>query len=158
MSSRLTQLPLIGKPSQPPPARGASAARLFQPVDAASVVFFRVAFGAILFWEVCRYFLFGWVGRYYAEPQFRFAYYGFEWLPPWPANWMHAHFAILGVLALCIAAGFLYRISTVLFFLGFTYIFLLDQSNYLNHFYMICLIGLLMIFIPAHSISRWTPG
>jgi hypothetical protein len=46
--------------------------------------------------------------------------------------------------------GLFYRVSTTLFFLGFTYIFLLDKTNYLNHFYLISLISLIMIFVPAH--------
>jgi hypothetical protein len=44
----------------------------------------------------------------------------------------------------------MYRLATTLFFLGFTYIFLLDQTNYLNHFYLISLISFLMIFMPAN--------
>jgi hypothetical protein len=45
-----------------------------------------------------------------------------------------------------------------LFFLAFTYIFLLDQATYLNHFYLISLISFLMIFLPlncAHSVDSW---
>ncbi|MDB6003186.1 MAG: hypothetical protein JWR15_173, partial [Prosthecobacter sp.] len=43
-------------------------------------------------------------------------------------------------------------------FLGFTYVFLLDETRYLNHFYLICLISFLMIFLPAHrawSVDAW---
>lgn len=46
--------------------------------------------------------------------------------------------------------GFWYRLSATLFFLGFTYVFLLEQARYLNHFYLISLISFLMIFVPAH--------
>lgn len=63
---------------------------------------------------------------------------------------MHVLWVILGLLALFIAFGFLYRISTVLFFLGFTYTFLLEQGRYLNHFYLVVLISFVMIFIPAN--------
>lgn len=34
--------------------------------------------------------------------------------------------------------------------LGFTYVFLLDRAQYLNHFYLICLSSFLMIWLPAH--------
>jgi hypothetical protein len=75
---------------------------------------------------------------------------------------MYWHFFALGVLALFILAGFLYRLSTVLFFLGFTYVFLLDQARYLNHFYLVCLISLLLVFVPAHRAmsfdARMRPG
>ena len=49
-----------------------------------------------------------------------------------------------------IAIGFLYRLSTILFFLGFSFIFLLDKTNYLNHFYLISLLSFVMIFLPAN--------
>ncbi len=125
-------------------------ARLFAPVDIASLVFFRIAFGTIMAVEVLRYFYHGWIRRYYIDPTYHFSYYGFEWVQPWPGIGMYLHFIALGALAICIAYGFWYRVSTVLFFLGFTYVFLLDQANYLNHFYLIVLISFLMIFIPAH--------
>jgi vitamin K-dependent gamma-carboxylase len=121
-----------------------------------------VAFGTIMFWEVCRYFIYDWVERYYVQPEFRFTYYGFDWLRLWSGEWMHLHFLFLGALALMIALGVLYRLSMTLFFLGFSYVFLFDQSLYLNHFYLICLISLTMIFIPAHRAvsfdARLCPG
>lgn len=53
-------------------------------------------------------------------------------------------------------------LSITLFFLGFTYWFLLDRTQYLNHFYLICLISFLMIFIPAHWMyaldAYWRPS
>ena len=49
-----------------------------------------------------------------------------------------------------------------LFCLGFSYVFLLDQANYLNHWYLICLLSFLLIFVPAHralSVDAWLrPG
>jgi len=71
---------------------------------------------------------------------------------------MYIHFIVLGVLALFITIGLFYRASTVLFFLAFSYVFLLDQARYLNHFYLIMLISFVMIFVPAHrsfSIDAW---
>src|SRR4030095_6617651 len=87
---------------------------------------------------------------YYIEPIFYFKYYGFSWVKSWPGHGMYVHFVALGLFALCIFAGFLYRISATLFFLAFTYVFLLDQTRYLNHFYLVSLISFLLIFLPAH--------
>jgi hypothetical protein len=132
--------------------------RLFAPVDLAALVYFRIAFGAIMLWEVWRYFDHGWIKRYYIDPTFYFTYYGFGWLRPWPGNGMYVHFLALGALAICVMLGLWYRLSAALFFLGFTYVFLLDQANYLNHFYLVSLISLLMIVVPAHrllSIDAW---
>src|SRR5205814_3608804 len=74
-------------------------ARLFAPVDIASLAFFRAAFGAVMLWEVWRYFNYGWISRYYIEPGFHFTYFGFDWVKPWPGDGMYYHFFALGLLA-----------------------------------------------------------
>ncbi len=124
--------------------------RFFAPIDIAALVYFRIAFGAIMFWEVQRYLSYGWVGQFYIVPKFQFTYYGLDWIQPWPGDGMYWHFYGLGALALCIVFGFWYRLSAALFFLGFTYVFLLDKTQYLNHLYLVSLVSFLMIFVPAH--------
>lgn len=124
-------------------------ARLFRPVDIASLATFRIMFGLVMLWEVWRYADKGWIGRFYLEPDFLFTYYGFGWLQPWPGDGMYWHFGLLGLLALLIAIGLCYRMASILFFLAFTYLTLLDQARYLNHFYLASLIALLMCFVPA---------
>ena len=124
--------------------------RLFTPVDIAPLVYFRILFGSIMLWEVTRYYSNDWIERYYIDPDFFFTYFGFSWIAPLPGNLMYVHFLGLGLLAMFIILGLWYRISATLFFLGFTYVFLLDQANYLNHFYLICWVSFLMIFVPAH--------
>ena len=123
--------------------------RLFRPVDNSFLIFFRIVFGAIMLWEVYRYLTAGWISRYYIEPTIYFSYYGFSWVKPWPGNGMYIHFVVLGLVAFCVLIGFFYRIAATLFFLGFSYVFLLDQTRYLNHFYLIVLISFIMIFLPA---------
>ena len=93
--------------------RGTLLSRLFAPVDIASLVYFRIAFGAIMLWEVSRSVRHGWIQRYYVDPPFHFNYYGFEWLRPWPGIGMDLHFYALGVLAIFIILGFWYRVSAV---------------------------------------------
>ncbi len=130
--------------------RTTPAERLFEPVDIASLVYFRIAFGAIMLWEVWRYFNHGWIGRYWITPTFHFTYFGFDWVRPWPGIGMYLHWVALGALAIAIMLGLWYRVTATLFFLGFTYTFLLEQARYLNHFYLICLVSFVMIFVPAH--------
>ena len=67
--------------------------------------------------EAYRYLLKGWVDHYYTVPQYHFTYPFFGWIEPWPGGWMHAHFYVLGLLGLMIAAGAAYRVATTLFFL-----------------------------------------
>jgi hypothetical protein len=122
---------------------------LFEPVDISFLVFFRVVFGGIMLWETYRYFTHGWITRYFVEPAVNFTYYGFSWVKPWPGSGMYIHFFVLGLAAACVMVGFLYRIAAPVLFLTFTYSFLLDQTRFMNHFYLVCLISFLMCFLPA---------
>ena len=90
----------------------------------------------------------GWVRELYVETPFHFPYPGFEWVHAWPGFWMHFHFVALAALALAVASGLFYRASIVLFFIGFTYVELIDQTTYLNHYYLISLLAGLMMFLP----------
>ena len=138
------------------------SAALFQPVDVASLVAFRIAFGLLMIWQVSSYVQHDWIFDQFIGPDYLFTYYGFEWLQPWPGHGMIIHFALMGVLGLAIAVGFCYRLSMALFCLGFLYVFLLDQTYYLNHFYLIALVSGLMVVVPAHRglslDARWWPS
>jgi hypothetical protein len=127
-------------------------------VDGGSLAVFRIAFGLILAWEASRYFTKGWIARYFIEPRFHFTFYGFGWIHPWPGVGMYIHFAALGVLALCVAAGLWHRVTAPLLWLAFTYVFLLDEARYLNHFYAASLFAFLLAIVPANaawSIDAW---
>ena len=131
---------------------------LFRPVDSASLVFLRVAFGVIMLIECWRFWNHGWIERYYIRPDFLFKYYGFEWVHPWPGDGMYWHFVLLAVLSLMITVGLFYRLAMTVFFFAFTYVFLLDQARYLNHFYLVSIVAFLMILVPAsqtYSVDSW---
>jgi hypothetical protein len=130
----------------------------FTPVDVASLVFFRIAFGLLMVGHIWSYFSRHWIAEFWIEPRFLFKYYGFSWVHPWSSYGLYIHWGALGLFALFIAAGFLYRASAALFFLSYTYFLLLDQTRYQNHTYLICLLSFLLIFVPAHremSIDAW---
>ena len=134
------------------------AQNLFTSIDAGSITVFRVGFGIILLWDVWRYYAKGWVERFYVQPEFHFKYYGFEWVQPWSGDGMYIHFALMGICAFFIIIGAFYRLATVVFTLAFSYIFLLDQARYLNHFYLVILFSILLCIIPAHrqwSVDAW---
>ena len=126
------------------------------PEDGASLAFFRFCFGAIMLWEVFRYWAGGRIARYYIEPGFYFSFV--PSLKPWGGSGMYWHFGLLGALSVLITLGLLYRAAAALFCAAFTYVFLLDKANYLNHLYLVCLVSFLMILVPAHrvaSVDRW---
>ena len=114
--------------------------KLFESTDIASLVFFRIFFGLLGVWEVLRFFHYGWVEHLYAKPEFHFKYEYFSWVDAWPGYGMHIHFILVGVAALFICLGFFYRLSSIIFFLGYTYIFLVERALYNNHYYLICLL------------------
>lgn len=128
--------------------------RLFEPVDIGLIVFFRIIFGGMMLVELGRFAAHGWIRSLFIDPPFHFTFYGFSWVQPWPGDGMYWHFAALAVCALLMVLGLYYRLAAVLFFLGITYVFLLDQALYLNHMYFICLLSFLAIFLPADR--KWS--
>ena len=120
------------------------------PVDASSGAAFRILFGLLMLALVVRFFAHGWIHEYFLVPRHFFPYYGFEWVRPWPGAGMYVHFAAMGGLALCIAAGLWYRASVVGFGALLAYAHLIDKTNYLNHYYLVICLCLLMAFLPLH--------
>lgn len=123
----------------------------FSPADIHSLVFIRVAFGVIMFCNTIKYFNRELVDYLFIKPEFHFKFFGFSWVEVLPDNLMYLLFVVMAILALFIAIGFLYRLSAVLFLLGFSYVFLLDSAYYLNHYYMVILFGFLLCFLPANQ-------
>lgn len=128
----------------------ALVARESQPVDLASMAAFRVLFGVMASFGAIRFIAYGWVERFFVRPDFHFKFWGFGWVevaPPWA---MYGVFVGLAVLGLMIALGFFYRFSILAFFVLFTYVELLDVSNYLNHYYLVSVLAFLMCFMPLN--------
>jgi HTTM domain/Vitamin K-dependent gamma-carboxylase, lumenal domain len=94
----------------------------------------------------------------FLRPQFFFSYAGFEWVRPWAGVGMYWHFAALGILALAIVVGCWTRFSTLLFAVGFTWVHVIDKSNYLNHYYLVSVLAAVMVVLPlgaAGSVDAW---
>lgn len=104
----------------------------------------------MLFGSVLRFWFKGWIEELYIKPSFFFHYYGFGWVKPL-GPYTYVLFAVCGISALTFALGWRYRISALLLFLSFTYIELMDKTNYLNHYYFVSLALFLMLFLPAHA-------
>jgi len=125
-------------------------ASLGRPVHIAPLVVFRIAFGLLMFGSMLRFMLKGWVDQLYINPKMFFPYFGFEWVKPLPGEWMYLVFGLLLLASLLITFGLLYRFAAISFFLLFTYVELIDKTNYLNHYYFVSVISFLLIFLPAH--------
>jgi hypothetical protein len=104
----------------------------------------------MMFAGIIRFSLNGWITDLYVKPAFYFTYPGFEWVRPLGNTSMHLLFALMALLTILVTLGLFYRIAIILFFLTFTYVELIDITNYLNHYYFISLISFLLMFLPAN--------
>lgn len=116
----------------------------------ATLAFYRLAFGLMMLFSLIRFSVLGWIEKLYILPINRFTYYGFEWIPRL-GNYTYLLFLIAIIAAFCFTIGFKYRIASIIFFLSFTYIELLDKTTYLNHYYFISIVSFVFIFLPANS-------
>lgn len=123
---------------------------LYAEESIAPLITFRIAFGIMMFLSIARFWANGWIYTLYIQPKYFFTFYGFHFVKPLPGNGMYVVFVTLAVCALFIAAGFLYRISSIVFFVLFTYVELIDKTNYLNHYYFISIISFLLCLLPAN--------
>ncbi len=123
---------------------------LFSKVDISTLAFFRVAFALLMLISTLRYWANGWVYSQLIAPKHYFHYFGFEWIKPLPEFGIHLVYLFMVLSITGIMLGYFYRFSAALFFLLFTYTELIDITNYLNHYYFISLVALMMIFVPAN--------
>lgn len=136
----------------------ASAARLSSPVDAASLGVFRIALGVMGALASVRFFTHGWIDKYYVEPHTFFSYWGFSWIRPWPAPWMHVHYAVIFGSAVLVALGVWTRVACAVLAVTFGYAHFCDQSNYLNHYYLFTLLAALGTVVPLDRYAALRPA
>jgi Vitamin K-dependent gamma-carboxylase len=145
-------------------SRNQIVARLFvevnKPVIIAPLVIFRMAFGAMLVYSTLRFMYFGWIEEHYVEPLFHFKYFGFEWVEPISLLGLYlVHFLIIiASLGVIFAHGISYRLAAVVLFLSFTYAELIDLTYYLNHYYFVSCICLLLCILPTPNSSVFARG
>ncbi len=94
--------------------------------------------------------LMGWVDTQLVDPLLHFNYWGFSWVEPLPRVGMYVVFGLMTLSSLGILLGLFYRIFSILFFLCFTYVELIDITYYLNHYYFVSLVSFMMIWVPAN--------
>lgn len=140
------------------PWRERFTSSVYSLVNIAPLLTFRVVFGALMLFSTLRFMALGWIEDHYTNPLFHFKYYGFEWVHAASTPVMYSLHIVLCLAAVGVMLGAYYRISAALVFLLFTYFELIDLTYYLNHYYFVSLVSLLMIFLPAHgkhSVDAW---
>ena len=118
--------------------------------DSSPLVIFRIGFGLMMLFSIIRFWSKGWIEKIYIEPSFHFTYYGFEWVKPL-GDKIYVLFILCAISSALIAIGLKYKLAIITFFLSFTYIELLEKTIYLNHYYFICVLSFLLIFLPLNS-------
>jgi hypothetical protein len=121
-----------------------------KPVHIAPLAFLRIAFGAVLFISSVRFIAHGWIKDFYITPRFHFPFYGFEWVAALSPAGMYILYGCMLLGAFMICAGLFYRIGTILFLLSFVYAEMIDKTYYLNHYYLVSVMVLLLAFVPAN--------
>ncbi|MEM7000526.1 MAG: HTTM domain-containing protein [Pseudomonadota bacterium] len=131
---------------------------LTQRRDIAALAVFRMLIGGLMCFGALRFMANGWIERLYLEPTFHFKYWGFAWVSVPDATGMYLLYAGIALSALLVALGAFYRVAIVSFWLLFTYAELMDVTSYLNHYYFISVITLIMCFLSPHrawSVDAW---
>jgi len=119
-------------------------------VSIAPLAVFRFLFGFIMLVSIIRFAVNGWIYQLYVEPEYFFTFYGFDWVAPPGESGMYLLFLVMGLAAVSIMLGYYYRLGVILFFLCFTYVELIDKTNYLNHYYFVSIISFLLMWVPAN--------
>lgn len=130
---------------------------LFKPIDAAILVYFRVGAGLFMAHELVNALIIGKFDQY-VLPQFHFSYMYFDWIRPWPYWGMVIHYALTIFSGYAVAFNFHYKIFSKILFLGITLLFLFDQTEYINHHYLYCLISFWMMVLPLHEQKKTRPA
>ena len=124
---------------------------LFQPIDNAPLVLFRIFFGLLLAAETFGAILTGWVKNVFITPDFTFSHIGMEWLQPLPGNGMYGYFVVMGICGLLVMMGYKYRLSLGLFTILWAGVYFMQKTSYNNHYYLLLLVCLIMLFLPANA-------
>lgn len=155
---------------------GRLCAYMFEKDDASILAVFRIFWGSIMMYEIAEHIIDDYSktkSSFYTNMSFQNKFWGFEWVPViefeymqiflWYVIWLFSKVGninerettkqrvLLGI-AFCVMIGFLYRLCSFLFLLGFTFIVTIEAGNYLNHFYLIQIMATYMIFLPCNCI------
>ena len=115
-----------------------------------AVVRILVAFSVLM--EMLGLLVYGEVAELIVDPQVHFKYALFQWVGP-PQGLMPQVFVwSLAIVSVLVLVGWRTRWTASLMALGYVYWFLIDAANYTDHGYLVCLLSVLVAWLPT---SRW---
>lgn len=90
----------------------------------------------------------------FVQPRFLFKYNGLEWITRWPGDGFYWHFVLTKCAAVCLATGFLTRISAAIACTSIAYVLLVERAIYVNHYYLLsCAAGWLTLLPSGQRLS-----
>lgn len=125
--------------------------RLFEQIDNAPLIIFRIFFGFLLACETFGAIATGWVKENFITPQFTFSHIGMDWLQPLPGYGMYIYFCTMGVLGLLVMIGYKYRWTLGAYTLLWGGVYFMQKTSYNNHYYLLLLVCIIMLFLPANA-------
>ncbi|HWM20826.1 MAG TPA: HTTM domain-containing protein [Ilumatobacteraceae bacterium] len=125
--------------------------RSVEPIDGASLAVVRIVFGAVGVLSVVRIVGYGWVEDLYAGAPRRFSYPGLGWVGPPGVAGTYVLLAVVAIAALAVMVGWWYRPAIVVFVVGFAWIEFLDVTTYLNHYWFMTTLGMVMAVAPMDA-------
>lgn len=127
---------------------------MFEPDDASYLAVFRVLWGLIMMLEIWGHIKNDYaktISSFYERPGFAYKFYGLEWcVAPEDENLLKIFMIVMFILGTFITIGFLYRLSSIIYTIGFIYMFGLEAGLYLNHFYLVIIMCVMMCFLPCN--------
>jgi len=118
---------------------------LKEEVSGYSLAIFRVLFGAILFFQSIYWVFTGFIQENILDPTFLFPF--IEGVNPLSSNFMiYGLNSILLISSFTILINRFYRTGLIIYLFSFTYLWLLCQGYFNNHYYLFSLICFLLIF------------
>jgi vitamin K-dependent gamma-carboxylase len=128
---------------------GGLRSRLSRPVSSGSLGALRALFGLVMLYSLTRFSWSGWIEELWLKPRFFFQYEFAPWARVYGPQQVYAQVALAWVGALGVTLGLYWRWSMGLLLFNFIYLQLIDLTNYLNHYYFVACLGLVLLTTPA---------
>lgn len=122
-----------------------------RPADPAGLAAFRVLFGLLVAFGAARFLQSGFLDKLYCDDAYYFRYHGLSFVPVPDVATIRALYVGFVVLGLLIAVGLFTRLAAAAFTATFAWVQLIDLTNYLNHYYLVILLGLLLVVLPSNA-------
>jgi vitamin K-dependent gamma-carboxylase len=122
---------------------------LMTPVDGASLAVVRIAVGLMGATSVVRLWALDRIGPLFADPEHHLSYPGLAWVPRLDPDGVHLLSLVILATSVLLVVGWRTRLVALGFALAFTWFEWHEASTYLNHYWLVSLLALLLAIVPS---------